>query len=59
MMARTNPGIAGLPGGGFQVAFQANSRSLWTAGTAGVRNWNSALRADSSPAIAAGGSGGR
>jgi hypothetical protein len=39
MMAGTSPSIAALSGGGFEVAFQDNTGSLWTVGNAGNADW--------------------
>ena len=52
MAPGTSPSIAGLSGGGFQVAFQANTSALWTVGSAGNRNWNLGLRSGTSPSVA-------
>lgn|GEM_PF-2940780 len=38
MLQGTSPNIAALAGGGYQVAFQANTSSLWTTGSAGTSN---------------------
>ena len=40
MMAGTSPAITALSGGGYEVAFQANTGELWTVGSAGsTRTW--------------------
>jgi hypothetical protein len=57
MMAGTSPSITGLSGGGFQAAFQANTGSLWTVGSAGSRDWKLGMMAGTSPAISALGGG--
>ena len=34
MMTGTSPAITGAAGGGYEVAFQANTGNLWTVGSA-------------------------
>ena len=56
MMAGTSPAITALPGGGYEMAFQANNTgNLWTVGNSGNTDWGPADRmmAGTSPAIAA------
>jgi hypothetical protein len=59
MKAGTSPAITGLPAGpglssnGYEMAFQANTGILWTAGTEGTQNLGLGMMADTSPAIAA------
>jgi beta-glucosidase-like glycosyl hydrolase len=48
----TSPAIGAFLTGGFEVAFQANTSSLWTVGAAGNTAWNLGMRAGTSPAIA-------
>lgn len=50
MMAGTSPAITSL-GGGYEVAFQANTGSLWTVGTDSHGAWNLGMMAGTSPAI--------
>jgi hypothetical protein len=45
------PAIAALPGGGFEVAFQATGGDLWVYGTDGTDNTNLGMAAGTSPAI--------
>jgi hypothetical protein len=52
LMAGTSPSIAGVEGG-YQVAFQANTGNLWTAGALGTRDWGLAMMAGTSPSITA------
>lgn len=53
MMAGTSPAITALTDGGYQVAFQANTGSLWTvhSGAAGGRNLALGMMAGTNPAI--------
>ncbi len=53
MRAGTSPAITALPGGGHEMAFQANTGALWTVGTAGTRNWGLGMKAGTSPSITA------
>jgi N-acetylmuramoyl-L-alanine amidase len=53
MRAQTSPTITALAGGGFEMAFQANTGELWTVGSAGNRNWGLGMRAQTSPTITA------
>jgi len=53
MKAGTSPSITALPGGGFQVAVQANTGDLWSVGTIGTKSWNVGMKAGSSPSITA------
>jgi hypothetical protein len=41
-----------LPGGGYEVAFQANTSHLWTVGSASNGDWNLGMMAGTSPSIA-------
>jgi len=52
MSPGTSPAIAGLAGGGYEVAFEANTGSLWTVGIAGNKNWGLGMSPGTSPAIA-------
>ena len=52
MMSGTNPSITALTGGGFEVAFQANTTSLWTVGDGGDKDWGLGMMKGTSPAIA-------
>jgi len=52
MKAGTNPSIAALPGGGWMVAFQANTGYLWVVGTGGVFNQVAPMAPNTSPSIA-------
>ena len=52
MMRGTSPGITALVDGGYEIAFQANTGDLWTAGTAGDQDWKLGMMAGTSPAIA-------
>jgi hypothetical protein len=52
MMPGTSPSITAL-GGSFQVAFQANTTSLWTVGAGGNKDWGLGMMTGTSPAIAA------
>lgn len=47
------PGDQAWAGDGFEVAFQANTTSLWTAGGSGVADWRLGLMPGTSPAITA------
>ena len=58
MWPGTGPAIAGLAGGGYEVAFEANSGSLWTVGSAGNVSWRLGMWPATSPAIAGLTSGG-
>ena len=40
-----------MPGGGYEVAFQANTSNLWVAGSAGTRAWDLGMMAGTSPSI--------
>jgi hypothetical protein len=51
MWPGTAPAISGLAGGGYEVAFEANTNSLWTVGTAGNSNWNLGMQPGTSPSI--------
>ena len=42
-----------VPTRAIEVAFQANTGSLWTVGSAGERNWNLGMMAGTDPSIAA------
>jgi peptidoglycan/xylan/chitin deacetylase (PgdA/CDA1 family) len=53
MKAGTSPAITALPGGGFEAAFQANTGTLWTVGSAATKNWSLGMKAGTSPAITA------
>ena len=39
MLAGTSPAIAALPGGGYKVAFQANTGDLWSSRTGSAKTW--------------------
>ena len=39
MMKRTNPSIAALATGGYEVAFEANTSYLWTVGADNHGDW--------------------
>jgi hypothetical protein len=52
MAAGTSPAIAGLAGGGYEMAFQANTGELIRFGTAGNENEHQGMAAGTSPAIA-------
>ncbi len=58
MMAGTSPSITALPGGGYQMAFQANNGALITIGDAGNINTGQGMMAGTSPSIAASPRGG-
>ena len=49
----TSPAVAGLRGGGYEVAFQAYGGDLWTVGSAGWTDWHVGLAPGTNPAIAA------
>jgi hypothetical protein len=51
MMHGTSPSIAGLSGGGFEVAFQANTGSLWSVGASNHGAWNLGMMSNTSPSI--------
>ena len=51
MMGGTSPSITTLSSGGFQVAFEANTTSLWTVGSAGNKDWNLGMMPGTSPSI--------
>ena len=53
MMTGTSPAITGLPGGGYQVAFQANTGILWTVAAAPGQNLGLGMMTGTSPAITA------
>jgi hypothetical protein len=52
MAAGTSPSIAALPGGGYEVAFQANGGHLWLEGSGGTGDTNFTMMAGTSPALA-------
>ena len=61
MMKGTSPSIAALPSGGYEIAFQANTGSLYSVGADGapsVGSWNLGMMKGTSPSIAALPSGG-
>jgi hypothetical protein len=58
MMSGTSPSIAGLVGGGYEVACQADPTDLWTVGTAGTTDWQVEKVSGTSPSIAALATGG-
>ncbi len=45
------PAIVGLSGGGYEIAFEANTNLLWTTGSDGTVNWGTGMYPGSSPAI--------
>jgi hypothetical protein len=47
------PADPGWPAGPFEVAFQANTGSLWTAASGGSADWGLGMMPDTSPAVAA------
>ena len=49
----SSPSITGLIGGGYQVAFQANTHDLYVAGTAGTGDQGYGMMPGTSPSIAA------
>jgi hypothetical protein len=51
MRPGTAPAITALAGGGYEVAFEANTGSLWTVGTAGSGNWSLGMWPKTGPAI--------
>ena len=51
--SRDEPEITALPGGGYEAAFEANTGSLWTVGSAGNVSWPLGMWPGTSPAIAA------
>jgi len=53
MKAGTSPAITRLAGGGYEVAFQAHSGSLWSVGADNHGDWSQGMMAGTSPAIAA------
>ena len=53
MRPGTSPAITALPSGGFEIAFQANTGTLWTTGNAGTGNTGLGMNPASSPSIAA------
>ena len=53
MAPGTSPAITTLTGGGTQIAFQANTGMLWTAGAAGTRSLGIAMAPGTSPSITA------
>src|SRR5581483_8775641 len=53
MMAGTSPSITGLPGGGYEMAFQANTGRLIAYGSAGNTDTGQGMKAGTSPSIAA------
>jgi hypothetical protein len=50
-VAGTSPGITALTNGSYEVAFQANTDSLWTVGTDNHGSWNLGMMAGTSPGI--------
>ena len=58
MAPGTSPSIAALPGGGWQVAFQAADRTLWVIGKDNRGSLGLGMAAKTSPAIAALNTGG-
>ena len=52
MKGGTNPSIAALPGGGWAVAFQANTGNLWVVGSAGEFREIAPMAPNTSPSIA-------
>jgi hypothetical protein len=53
MLAGTSPSIAALAGGGYEVAFQANTGLLWEVGSYINFNTQLGMRAGTSPSITA------
>ncbi len=55
MASGTSPAITALAGGGYEVALQANSGSLWTVGNGGgsdrFGDWRLGMASGTSPAI--------
>jgi hypothetical protein len=51
--AGTSPSITALSGGGYEMAFQANTGDLVSIGSAGNRNWGFGMMSGTSPAITA------
>ncbi len=49
MMKGTSPSIARTPDGGFDVRFQANTTSLWMAGSRGTGPLNLGMLVGTSP----------
>jgi len=58
MMAGSSPSIAALAGGGYEVAFQANTGILWTLAAGFALDSQDAMMAGTSPAVAAAPGGG-
>jgi hypothetical protein len=59
MMAGTSPSVAGLSGGGYEVAFQSNAHDLWLRSSSGSQSDTTAgMGSGTSPAIAGLTSGG-
>jgi hypothetical protein len=58
MTAGTSPSITALAGGGFEIAFQANTGALWTYGTASSGATDLGVNPRTSPSIAGAPSGG-
>src|SRR5207302_873953 len=54
----TSPSITALPGGGYEMAFQANTGSLWSVGTDPHGDWGLGMKDGTSPSIAARSAGG-
>jgi hypothetical protein len=50
-VAASNSSAGPVSAGGFEVAFQANTGSLWTVGSAGNHAWALGMRPGTSPAI--------
>ena len=58
MRAGTSPSIAALSTGGYEMAFQANTGSLWSVGSDQHGSWGYGMMAGTSPSIAALSTGG-
>lgn len=58
MMPGTSPSVTALAGGGYEMAFQANTGNLIVFGTGGNTNTGQGMKAGTSPAIAAAPAGG-
>jgi hypothetical protein len=50
MMAGTSPAITAV-GGGYEIAFHANTGSLWSVGIDNKGAWNLGMNGATSPAI--------
>jgi hypothetical protein len=51
MMGMTSPSITALSGGGYEMAFQANTGHLWSWGSVNKGDWGLGMKGTTSPSI--------